>query len=89
MAFTDPPQTFWAKPMFNHSSESSDEAVVRSSLPNGFTATFIAVPLLTYILSMIVVWTMGLNTVERLRVKKVFSHVFDVLVWPFETLRKV
>ncbi|KAK4243455.1 hypothetical protein C7999DRAFT_18188 [Corynascus novoguineensis] len=80
--------TFWAMPMFNYSSESSDETVATSSLPNGFTATFIAVPLLTYILSTIVVWTMGLNSVERLRMKKAFSHVSDVLVWPFEIVRK-
>ena len=47
------PQTFWALPIFNQSTPSEGEQQQKLTMPSGFVTSFVLVPILTCLLSLV------------------------------------
>jgi hypothetical protein len=62
-------------PVFNRSNSAPNAAEEPPELPNGFKTTFIVVPLVTYIICIAVVWTMGFNARERMVISQALFFV--------------
>jgi hypothetical protein len=63
-------------------STGSDNANGRYALPDGFLASFIVVPLVTYLICLAVVWTLGFNTTDRRRALRMIWRVNDS-IWHY------